>query len=161
MKTNCQTNTVFHGIGISNGKAGGPLRFWKKPTETPTAISKASPPRSPNTEKERLKKALENAKSEIEQLHRRAAEELGKEEAHIFEIHAMLLEDEDFTESLDHELNLKNSAEDAVRITAQKYEQLLGELNDAYLAARAADIRDISSRLLRILSGKENFNSFH
>ena len=145
---------VLHGIGISNGKVGGVLRFFKRQQEL-SQLPK-TPSLSLSEEKERLKKALEKAREEISLLHRKATEEIGEKEAQIFEIHAMLLEDEDFTEGLDYELTLeKCSAEDAVRRTAQKYAQMLGELNDPYLAARTADIQDISKRLLRILSGKK------
>lgn len=145
---------VLHGIGISNGKVGGVLRFFKRQQEL--SQSPKTPSLSLSEEKERLKKALEKAREEISLLHRKATEEIGEKEAQIFEIHAMLLEDEDFTEGLDYELTLeKCSAEDAVRRTAQKYAQMLGELNDPYLAARTADIQDISKRLLRILSGKK------
>lgn len=154
-KSACKANTVFHGIGISNGKAGGVLRFFKRQTEIPSPSSTASsPPVSPILEGERLKKALDQARKEISALRRRTAEEIGEKEAEIFEIHAMLLEDEDFTEGLDLEISSGSSAEDAVRQTSQKYAQALQELNDPYLAARTADIQDIAKRLLRILSGK-------
>lgn len=145
--------TVLHGIGISNGIAGGVLKFFKR---QPTPRSDSSSPSSPGEERDRLQKALATAQSEISDLYLRTAEELGESEAQIFEIHAMLLSDEDFTEGLEHEIAQGRSAEEAVRITAQQYANMLGELNDPYLAARTADIEDIANRLLGILSGKSS-----
>ena len=150
MNNICPTNTVFHGTGISNGRVGGVLHFFKRcQTDAPSPAA----PLSFSDEENRLKIALEKAREEILLLHHRAAEELGEAEAQIFEIHAMLLEDEDFTESLDRELHQSGSAEEAVRVTSQKYSQMLESLNDPYLAARTADVKDISNRLLRLLSG--------
>ena len=153
MKAEQTSNAVVCGIGVGRGKVGGVLRFFKR--EDATASPPAAKPTSPLSEKKRLEHALERAREEIEHLRQRAARELGDEEAQIFEIHAMLLEDEDFTESLTRELEAGSSAEDAVRTTAQKYAQTLEALNDPYLAARTADVGDISNRLLRLLSGKE------
>ena len=144
---------VFHGIGISNGRAGGVLRFFKRQREVSLPSSKKTP-LSLSEEKERLKTALEQAREQISELHRRAEAEIGPKEAQIFEIHAMLLEDEDLQDGLEDELSRGSSSEEAVRHTTQKYINMLSELNDSYLSARVADMKDISKRLLDNLSGR-------
>lgn len=142
---------VLHGMGISNGRVGGVLRFFKRqPQDSTTADSSFT---SPCEERNRMQKALDDAKQEILALQKRTAEELGESEAQIFEIHAMLLEDEDLGEGLEREIARGSRAEEAVHITADQYVKMLGELNDPYLAARTADVRDIERRLLRLLSG--------
>lgn len=151
MKAAKAKNAVLHGIGISNGRVGGVLRFFHRQKQAPNTT--ALPPASPTAERKRLQKALQDAKAEIAALHKRTAEELGESEAQIFEIHTMLLEDEDFTEGLEHAIAHGSRAEDAVRITARQYAEMLGALNDPYLAARTADMKDIEGRLLRLLSG--------
>ena len=142
---------VLHGMGISNGRVGGVLRFFKRqPQDSTTADSSFT---SSCEERNRMQKALDDAKQEILALQKRTAEELGENEAQIFEIHAMLLEDEDLGEGLEREIARGSRAEEAVHITADQYVKMLGELNDPYLAARTADVRDIERRLLRLLSG--------
>ncbi len=153
--TKCPPNTRFTGIGISNGRAGGVLRFFKRQSQQiPDAFTASA--YDAKAEKERLERALETAKEEIAELHRRAAEEIGEKEAQIFEIHAMLLEDEDFTDTLEEALSHGKCAEEAVQDTVQKYTLMLSRLNDPYLAARTADMQDISKRLLENLSGRSS-----
>ena len=142
---------VLHGTGISNGRVGGMLRFFKRQHQDSTTADSSFT--SPCEERNRMQKALDDAKQEILALQKRTAEELGENEAQIFEIHAMLLEDEDLGEGLEREIARGSRAEEAVHITADQYVKMLGELNDPYLAARTADVRDIEKRLLRLLSG--------
>ena len=142
---------AFRGAGVSGGKACGTLKFFRKPTVRPAPSSR---PVHPSAELTRLRQAMETAREQIAELHRRALADIGKNEAEIFEIHAMLLEDEDFTETLTNEIVAGKCAEDAVEGAVQVWSRMLRELNDPYLSARAADIRDIADRLLRILAGE-------
>ncbi len=139
----------FSGIGISNGKISGKIKIWS--AEQGSEASKTSFNRI--QELKRLDEAKKKAIEEIKALEKKALLTLGEEEAQIFEIHAMLLEDEDYISSVVGEINGGKGAVEAVRITAELYCQMLSSLNDEYLSARQADIKDISSHLIRILSG--------
>ena len=150
-----ESNIVLKGIGISHGKVGGKLRFFKR--RSATQLSKRSAfPSDPTLEKERLTEAIQATKEQIEHLHQQTLLKIGKKEAEIFEIHAMLLEDEDFTDTLYAELSTQQSAEAAVKNASEQYAQMLSRLDDPYLAARAADIRDIAVRLQKNLSGERD-----
>ena len=144
----------FRGIGISNGKVKGKIKFWKQ------SLAKKHDDKATNAQGElkRLEKAKKQALEEIKELEKKALLTLGPKEAEIFEIHGMLLEDEDFISSVAEEIKKGKSAVKAVEATSEIYCRMLGGLNDEYLSARQADIRDISSQLLRILSGGVSIN---
>ncbi len=142
-------NAVFKGIGISNGKVRGKIKFYNKEVRKTTGGIRGNK----KQELERLDSARKRASEHIKALEKRALATLGEKEAQIFEIHAMLLEDEDFIASIVGEINGGKSAEEAIRITAKAYGEMLGALGDDYLAARQADIQDISAQLIKFLSG--------
>ena len=144
-----KSGVKFSGVGISNGKVSGKIKMWVLPKES-ESTGRAS---SKNEELKRLERAKTKALEEIKTLEKKALATLGEQEAQIFEIHAMLLEDEDYLSSVKGEINEGKSAIEAVRSTSELYCRMLGGLNDEYLSARQADIRDISSQLIRILSG--------
>ena len=146
-----QHSSVFRGIGISNGKTCGKLRFYKKtaaPLSTPRIWNAGE-------ERERFLSALQATAARIRELERRARRSIGADEAEIFEIHAMLLSDEDFIEATEREITRGKCAEEAVTLAAAQFSELLRGLDDPYLSARAADLGDISEQLLRALSGEE------
>ena len=146
-----QHSSVFRGIGISNGKTCGKLRFYKKtaaPLSTPRIWNAGE-------ERERFLSALQATAARIRELERRARRSIGADEAEIFEIHAMLLSDEDFIEATEREITRGKCAEEAVTLAAAQFSELLRGLDDPYLSARAADLGDISEQLLRALSGGE------
>lgn len=146
-----QHSSVFRGIGISNGKTCGKLRFYKKtaaPLSTPRIWNAGE-------ERERFLSALQATAARIRELERRARRSIGADEAEIFEIHAMLLSDEDFIEATEREITQGKCAEEAVTLAAAQFSELLRGLDDPYLSARAADLGDISEQLLRALSGEE------
>ncbi len=141
----------FTGIGISTGKASGQLKFFrKKPIPSETKQTK-NPDQS---EEERLQASFEQVRLELSALKSRAKEEIGEEEAEIFEVHEMLLDDGDFTDAIQARISKGHSAESAIEEGCEEICKQLLELNDPYLSARAADIRDIAAQLLRALSGK-------
>ena len=143
---------VYRGTGASGGKVCGTLRFFRRP-----AAGRGSAPArtvSPAAELSRLRQAMAAAREQIAALHRMALSDIGRQEAEIFEIHAMMQEDEDFGETVAGGIAAGKSAEDAIEAAVQVYTRMLRELDDPYLSARAADIRDIADRLLRILSGE-------
>ncbi len=139
----------YRGIGISNGKISGKIRLWS-PDETKTSTKGRT---SREAELSSFEKAKKQALIEIKKLEKKALLTIGESEAQIFEIHAMLLEDEDFVASIEGEINGGKSAIEAVEQTSRSYCQMLASLGDEYLSGRQADIKDISAQLIRILSG--------
>lgn len=111
---------------------------------------------SPESEWKKLQTALKKAKAETELLYENAVLTVGKENAAIFEIHGMLLEDEDFLEALREAVqNKRVCAEYAVQHTGEAFAAQLAAMDDDYMNARAADLRDITNRLLDALCGSE------
>lgn len=149
-----EASVTFNGIGISNGKVGGKIKLWIN-KERKKEHRKGADRRQ---ELQRLDVARKIALDEIKKLEKKALLTLGEKEAQIFEIHAMLLEDEDFTASIIGEINGGKSAEEAVEITSEGYREMLASLGDEYLSARQTDIGDISAQLIRILSGDVSIN---
>ena len=149
-----EASVTFNGIGISNGKVGGKIKLWIN-EERKKEHRQGTDRRQ---ELQRLDVARKIALDEIKKLEKKALLTLGEKEAQIFEIHAMLLEDEDFTSSIIGEINGGKSAEEAVEITSQGYREMLASLGDEYLSARQTDIGDISAQLIRILSGDVSIN---
>jgi len=147
-------STVFKGIGISNGKVRGRIKFYNKEVRAQPSSVKGNK----KQELERLDRARKMASEHIKALEKRALSTLGEKEAQIFEIHAMLLEDEDFISSIIGEINGGKSAEEAINITAKSYGEMLAALGDEYLAARQTDIHDISAQLIRFLGGDVSVN---
>ncbi len=107
------------------------------------------------SECERFEAAVAEAVRELEELYEKALVEVGEAGAQIFEIHKMMLADEDFTESVTGMIERqKINAEYAVALCADNFAAMFSAMEDAYMQARAADVRDISDRLIRILSGE-------
>lgn len=141
----------YKGVGITNGKVKGRIRFLETDSETGEDV-KISVDRK--GELKRFERGLKVAKEEIKTLERKALITLGQKEAEIFEIHAMLLEDEDYVSSIREEIEKGSSCESAIKKSSELYSRLLLALDDEYLSARANDIKDISMQLLRAIKGK-------
>ncbi len=146
----CKSCT-YRGVGISHGCVGGILRFWKRKTPA-TEVTRT--PKNAQHEADRLQKALETVHSRLGILCKRTAREVGEEAAEIFEIHAMLLEDEDFLEAMREEMAVGKPAELAVEHAADRCAAMLSSLTDPYLRARAADLKDLAQQLIDALSGE-------
>lgn len=140
---------TYKGVGISCGKVSGKIKFFKG--ECAGSFDK----RTGNIEAElkRLENARVLARAQAKELEKRARDSIGEAEAQIFEIHAMLLEDEDYFETVVSEIKKGYTAEVGVRQASEKYSAMLESLGDEYLSARSADIKDISSQLISILMG--------
>ena len=146
-----QAPIVLHGTGISNGRNAGPLRFFRR------KVAVSSPPRAKGTEEwPRMQAALQKASARIAALYEKALDSLGEQEAQIFEIHGMLVQDEDFLDGLKSEVEAGCVAEEALERTVQRLAQIFEEMDDAYLAARAADLRDVAAQILHCLTDEEN-----
>ena len=139
---------LFRGVGITTKKTSGTLRFYQTATR-PIPHGK----KSARSQAERLEDAIEETKKTLTLLQQRARLGAGDAEAQIFEIHAMLLEDDDFQEALRLQLASGEAAEVAVSRAVRQFSDQLLATNDEYLAARVADLRDIEGQLLDQLSG--------
>ncbi|WP_270656088.1 phosphoenolpyruvate--protein phosphotransferase [Eubacterium callanderi] len=111
----------------------------------------------PEAEVARLQAALEKSKEQILKIKEKAARDLGEEEAEIFEAHAMVLDDPEFVDSITAEINTNGvNAEFAVKTVTDRFFEMFDMMDDPYFSARAADIRDVGTRVLNNVMGVEN-----
>ena len=111
---------------------------------------------NPAAEKERLATAQQIALEQLRQLHDTAVAKIGEQLAKIFEIHMMLTLDDDYCDAIKEIIDTQHvNAEYAVSLTAYNFSKIFAAMDDTYMKARAADIRDISDRLVVILSGND------
>ena len=107
----------------------------------------------------RVHDAAENAKQQLGALYEKAVKEVGESNAAIFEVHQMMLEDDDYLDAISHIIRTEMvNAEYAVAITGDNFAGLFAGMEDEYMRARAADVKDISARLVRNLSGQEGID---
>lgn len=105
-------------------------------------------------EKNRYYEAIETAFKQLGELHDKALREVGEANAAIFEIHQMMLEDDDYKESVEHIIESQMvNAEYAIAQTGDNFSQMFAAMDDEYMRGRAADVKDITERLLGIISG--------
>ena len=105
-------------------------------------------------EKNRYYEAVETAFKQLGELHDKALREVGEANAAIFEIHQMMLEDDDYKESVEHIIESQMvNAEYAIAQTGDNFSQMFAAMDDEYMRGRAAYVKDITERLLGILSG--------
>ena len=106
-------------------------------------------------ELQRVEEAVEASKQQLQKLYEKALKEVGEASAAIFEVHQMMLEDEDYKESIENIISTQQvNAEYAVASTGDNFSQMFASMDDDYMRARAADIKDISNRLVKNLSGQ-------
>lgn len=112
-----------------------------------------------NTQNEilRLEKAKSEASEQLGEIYEKALKEVGETNAAIFEIHQMMLEDEDYNDSIRNIITTQQvNAEYAVAVTADNFAEMFTAMDDAYMQARAADVKDISNRIIANLLGTGN-----
>lgn len=110
-------------------------------------------------EKSRLAAAKEKAARQLGEIYNKALKEVGEANAQIFEIHMMMIEDEDYNDSISSIIETQSvNAEYAVAVTADNFAEMFAAMDDAYMQARSADVRDISNRIINCLS-EENAES--
>ncbi|MGN1345180.1 MAG: phosphoenolpyruvate--protein phosphotransferase [Eubacteriales bacterium] len=143
---------IIYGKGASGGIAAGTLKIIRREkTDVSDEICSDLP-----AELAKLHAALGKAEDELTQLYTDAVEKVGEREAAIFEIHKMMLADEDFvTEAENFIRNEKNTAASAVRKAGTELARIFGDMEDEYMKARAADILAVSERVTDILGGCE------
>lgn len=104
----------------------------------------------------RFEEGREKAKEQLQQLYDKAVVEVGEASAAIFEVHQMMLDDDDYVESIQGIIKGESvNAEFAVAVTGDNFSEMFAGMDDDYMQARAADVKDISNRLVRILTGKD------
>lgn len=109
------------------------------------------------TEVRRFENAKEKAKEQLGVLYEKALKEVGEVNAMIFEVHQMMLDDLDYVEAITHMIENQNvNAEYAVASTGDNFSEMFASMDDDYMKARAADVKDISNRVIAILQGKDN-----
>lgn len=139
------------GKGVSKGVAAGPISFYRRPSgEIPRrSVTDTA------AELARFHDACETAKEQLGVLHDKALAEAGEDAAMLFETHQMMLDDLDFVESIEGLIeNDRLNAEAAVSDTGAQFAEMFAAMDDSYMQARAADIRDISTRVVGILTGE-------
>ena len=140
----------FTGKGVYGAIAMGKISVFQKQD---TLIQRTSV-KDTEAEKARVEAAKAAAAEQLQAIYEKALKEVGETNAQIFEIHMMMLEDDDYNESIQNIIDTqKVNAEYAVSITADNFAEMFSAMDDAYMQARAADVRDISERLVSVLSG--------
>ena len=143
---------AYQGKSVFGGIAIGRIKVYQKNTQTVKRIRVENP----RQEAARFLQAKETAAGQLQALYEKACKEVGEDNAAIFEIHQMMLDDADYLESVDNYIqNQGLNAEYAVAATGENFAQMFASMDDAYMQARAADVKDISERILRVLSGRE------
>lgn len=148
---------IFQGKSIFKGVAIGPLLYYGK-KETTVRREKIE---DTDAEVARYKDAREKSVAQLRQLHDDSVKKVGEENAAIFDVHAMLMEDEDFCEAIENAIRTQNvNAEYAVAVAGENFSKMFAEMEDEYFKARSADMKDISERLIRVLAGEDEKRSF-
>ena len=141
---------TIQGKGVSAGVGVGPLYFYRRAT----AEIKRYTVEDTDAEWHRFKGAQTGAIEQLGVLAEQARKEAGDEAAMLFETHQMMAEDLDFEEAIeDRIVNQKMNAEAAVSDTSEQFAEMFASMDDAYMQARAADVKDVSQRILGILCG--------
>ena len=140
----------FTGKGVYGAIAMGKIPVFQKQD---TLIQRTSV-KDTEAEKARVEAAKAAAAEQLQAIYEKALKEVGETNAQIFEIHMMMLEDDDYNESIQNIIDTqKVNAEYAVSITADNFAEMFSAMDDAYMQARAADVRDISDRIIANLTG--------
>ena len=141
---------VYCGKSVFSGIAIGKIRVYKKDEHQVKRVKISDVDR----EIARYDEAKEKAIQELQGLYNKALKEVGEANAAIFEVHQMMLEDDDYNDSVKNiVLSQEVNVEYAVATTGDNFSQMFASMDDDYMRERAADIKDISERLLRILYG--------
>ncbi len=141
---------TIQGKGVSAGVGVGPLYYYRRAT----AEIKRYTVEDTGAEWHRFKGAQTGAVEQLGQLAEQARAEAGDEAAMLFETHQMMAEDLDYEEAIEDRItNQKMNAEAAVADTAEQFAEMFAAMDDSYMQARAADVKDVSQRILGILCG--------
>lgn len=142
----------LQGKGVFGGIAIGPMVFYKR---SAGQIQRKSVD-DPEKEIKRFEEAKTTAIDQLGKLYDKALQEVGEGNAMIFQVHQMMLDDLDYVDAITNMIRTQNvNAEYAVGVTGDNFSQMFAAMDDDYMRERAADVKDISERVVRILSGSE------
>ena len=140
----------YQGKSVFGGVAIGRIHVFSKGQQQVKRIKV----QDTEAEKKRYREAVQTAITELQGLYDKALKEVGEANAAIFEMHQMMLEDEDFTESVENIIDSQSvNAEYAVASTGDNFAQMFASIDDEYMRGRAAEVKDISERLVSVLNG--------
>lgn len=141
----------YTGKGVYGAIAIGKISVFKKRD----ADVKRVHVEDTESEKRRFEEAKTASIEQLGEIYEKALKEVGEANAAIFEIHQMMLDDEDYNDSINNIIETQNvNAEYAVAVTADNFAEMFSNMDDAYMKARAADVRDISNRIIGNLTGE-------
>ena len=141
---------IYKGKSVFGGIAIGKISVYKKDEQ----LVKRVKIEDADAEMERYTDARNIAAAQLQKLYDKALKEVGEANAAIFEVHQMMLEDEDYNESVENIIHSQMvNAEYAVASTADNFVQMFEAMDDDYMRGRAADVRDISERVITVLAG--------
>ena len=144
---------VYEGKSIFKGIAIGKIFFYQKGTQQVKRVKI----NDVEAEKKRYEAANAKAIEQLEALHAKAVKEVGEANAAVFEVHMMMLEDDDYVSSIRNMIETQQvNAEFAIASTGDNFSEMFSQMDDEYFKARAADVKDISDRLIAVLSQRES-----
>ena len=146
----------FNGKGVYGAIAIGKISVFKK---RETQIRRV---RIDDTDAElaRLCVAKEKATQQLSEIHEKALKEVGEANAQIFEIHMMMIEDDDYNDSIKNIIESQFvNAEYAVALTSKNFAEMFSSMDDAYMQARSVDVKDISNRIISCLTEEDNVDN--
>ncbi|MBR4080333.1 MAG: phosphoenolpyruvate--protein phosphotransferase [Clostridia bacterium] len=140
----------IQGKGVSTGVAMGPLYYYQRAKSVIRRITVVDAA----AEWDRFKAAQKKAIEQLGELYEKALKEAGEEAAFLFETHQMMAEDDDYVEAIEGLIKEeKLNAEAAVTDTAAQFADMFAQMEDTYMQARAADVKDVTGRIIGILTG--------
>ena len=143
---------IYNGKSVFGGIAIGKISVYQKKEQQVKRVKIDDP----EQEMARYEKAKAEGIKQLQGLYDKALREVGEANAAIFEVHQMMMEDDGYNESVENIIRSQGvNAEYAVATTGDNYAQMFSAMDDDYMRERAADVRDISERLLTILKGEE------
>lgn len=144
---------IYNGKAVFGGIAIGKISLYKKGEEQVRRVKVEDT----EAEIQRYRDAKEKTIEQLQALYDKALKEVGEANAEIFEAHQLMLEDEDFVDSIENIISTQQvNAEYAVAETGDNFYDMFANMEDEYFRGRATDIKDISERLIRVLSGAGN-----
>ena len=143
---------IYGGKPVFSGIAIGKIAVLKKDNQ----CVKRTHVENVEEELKRIDDAKAKAVAQLQELYQKAVQEVGESGAMIFEVHQMMLEDQDYLDSITNMISSQQiNAEYAVAATGDNFAEMFAGMDDDYMKAKAADVKDISERLIRVLQGRD------